>query len=323
MAYPHLSIITPCFNSERFVAQTLQSVRSQTFGDWEHIVIDDGSTDQSANIIQGAIQSGYQGRLIRQANSGVARARNIGFAEASPSSTYLLFLDADDCLEPSMLERMVRHLDENPAAGFVYCDPILVDAEDRPLDGPRAQYGWGPRFAPSGIGLRRLSDTEREIPFATLFASTTIIPSITLIRRSVYEKTRGYDESFGHLFEDLDLFIQLALHAPVHYLPEPLVRYRLHASQSTANADRLHRQEAKLYEKWRTLQTLTPPQRAMVDDAIRFREGRLIPYRGMIAGFQSLREGHLKTGVQFIGGAVRRYAKSLFARSAAVPQTAL
>jgi glycosyltransferase involved in cell wall biosynthesis len=322
MPVPKVSILTPCFDSAGFIARTIASVASQTTSVWEHVIVDDGSTDSSAERVSAAIREGYPGHLVRQANAGVARARNIAFLNSARLSSYLIFLDADDCLEPSMLERMVTYLDENPTAGFVYCDPILVDAEDRPLEGPRARYGWGPRFAPSGVGVRRLPDTKRETPFSTLFASTTIIPSITLIRRSVYEKTQGFDESFGHLFEDLDLFIQLALHAPVHYLPEPLVRYRLHASQSTANADRLHRQEAKLYEKWRTLQTLTPPQRAMVDEAIRFREGRLIPYHGMIAGCESFRKGHLKTGAQFIGGAVRRYVRSLFSGSAVVPPTA-
>jgi GT2 family glycosyltransferase len=243
----------------------------------------------------------------------VASARNHGFRASSPNDKYLLFLDADDLLEPSMLETLSRYLDEHSSAVMVYCLPAYIDDQDRPLTGAAvalAQASWAPRLVPSGIGVRRLPPHEPRTPFLSIFNLTGLIPSVALIRRDGFVRAGGWDESFGHVFEDTDLFLRLALLGEVHHLPSPLVRYRLHNNQSTADPARIFRQAEKLYTKWASPSGLDARCRAMVREAQRFREARVIPYAGFQAGTRHLVRGQFVQAARFYLGAARRYLAS-------------
>ena len=313
---PTISIITPCYNSAKFVGSTIESVRAQTWADWEHVVVDDGSVDGSAEIVCAYADGDSRLRLVRKSNGGVASARNAGFRACAPDSRYLLFLDADDMLEPTMLEHIARYLDVHPDVGMAYCAPQFIDEQNRELDSGTVYTGWSPRYTSTRLGVRPLSAQEPETPFASILGLTTIIPSVAVMRRSVYERTTQWDEAFGHIFEDADLFLRLALISKVHFLPQRLVRYRRHDSQSTASGGRYHAQEQKLLAKWRAPQGLTPEQAREVQAAWRFREGRLLPALGLIAGTQHLQRGEWKQAARFYGGAVRRYAASFLTGSA-------
>src|SRR5438309_11153343 len=116
---PTVSVIIPCFNTAAFVGTAIRSVVAQTLGDWECVVVDDGSTDGSAAIVEALCANEPRLKLIRKANGGVCTARNAGFRAASPEGRYLIFLDADDCLEPQALEIMTRYMDERPEGGVV------------------------------------------------------------------------------------------------------------------------------------------------------------------------------------------------------------
>lgn len=313
MTAPKVSVLTPCYRSERYIGATIQSVRQQRFCDWEQVVVDDGSPDSSAAVVSQLLAAEPRLRLIRQENGGVAKARNAAFAHAAPNTQYLLFLDADDCLEPAMLLEMTAYLDTRPDVGMVYCVPSFIDEEDAPLDLDPADAGWFPRYAPHGWSARQIPDSDSETPFCSLFSLTTVIPSISLIRRSVYEQTPGWDENFGHVYEDLDLFLQIALRSAVHRLNKKLLRYRRHEHQSTSDIDRVHRQEQKLYAKWDALiPTLPPEQRRVAEAAKRFRESRMIPMSGWRGGISSWRSGDKAKALRFWAGAGRRYAASLF-----------
>lgn len=93
---PKVTIVIPLYNTEAFIADALESVLAQTFTDWECIVVNDGSTDRSAEIVEEYVKKDARIRLIHQPNQGVCGARNAGAAHASPDSQYLFFLDADD-----------------------------------------------------------------------------------------------------------------------------------------------------------------------------------------------------------------------------------
>jgi GT2 family glycosyltransferase len=304
---PVVSIITPCYNSERFIGETLSSVRAQTFPHWEHVVVDDGSPDDAATVIASYAAVDPRIRLVRQPNGGVCRARNAGFAASSGESLYLLFLDADDVLEPEMLEAMVGYLETHSQPGMVYCASSFIDAEGRTLDRETSHFGWMPRYVPRGLGIARLPPSCPETPFASIFTLAGVVPSLSLIRRSVYERTPGWDEAFGQHFEDTDLFLQIALRNPIHYLPRPLVRHRRHAAQSTADTRKFRPQEEKLYAKWRRGAGLTEEERAVVEAAWRFREGRLVPFQAVAAANRHLRRGAVAQAARFYLGAARRY----------------
>ena len=117
---PSVSIITPCFNAAPFIAGTVHSVLRQDFTDWEHILVDDGSTDDSLAIARSAAERDPRFRVFSQPNGGMAFSRNVGFSRAADESRYLLFLDADDILEPHALSTLLRYLEQHPQVGLVY-----------------------------------------------------------------------------------------------------------------------------------------------------------------------------------------------------------
>jgi len=299
---PKVSIITPCYNSDRYIGRTIASVQSQTLTDWEHIIVDDGSSDQSATVVQTYLPQNQQLQLVQQSNRGVASARNAGINASSKNSSYLFFLDADDCLAPNMLAVLTRYLDQHPDVGLAYCGCIYIDPEDNAIETPSFS-----RYVPSRFGVRQLTDTDAATPFISIFAPAVILPSVSIIRRSVYEQTPGWDEQFGQPFEDTDLILQIALQSQIHYIPEMLVQHRRHAAQSTASQKRLDHQQERLYQKWLHLEDLTPAQKLMVQTAWWFRRGRVVPYIGIQAGHRYLQQGEINLALRFYLGAVKRY----------------
>jgi len=300
-----VSIVTPCYNSERTVAQTIASVRAQTFTAWEHVVVDDGSTDRSAAIIAGLSAEEPRLRLVRQPNRGVAAARNRGYAECGVESAYVLFLDADDCAEPTMLAAMVAYLDAHPQVGMLHCDICYIDAEGNDLGTELPEIGPFVRYGVDGGRVRRLAPDEPETPFFAVFAPARIIPSVTLLRRSVYARTPGWDEQFGQPCEDTHLFLHMALLAPVHFLPARLLRYRIHAGQSTRGR-KIHHQKQKLYALWRNRTDLPDEAQALIREAVRLREGQLLPLLGLSEARRYLRRGDYAVALRCVLGALKR-----------------
>lgn len=122
---PLVSVIMPAYNSERFIAEAILSVISQTVTDWELIVIDDGSTDMTQNIVAMYAQTDKRIRLIvNEKNMGVAKSRNIGLDQFC--GQFVALLDSDDYWQPHMLEKMVARAKET-MADIVYCSYALVD----------------------------------------------------------------------------------------------------------------------------------------------------------------------------------------------------
>ncbi len=297
---PRVSIITPCYNGERYVGRTIESVRAQTFTDWEHVVVDDGSSDNSAAVIDVYAACDPRLWLIRQPNGGVSKARNSGFAACSSDSDYLLFLDADDCLEPEMLAVMVSYLDARTEVGLAYCACVYIDSDDR-VTGKKEMIRYVP--ASSGVfSVGELPPDRPETPFVSTLAHAGIVPSVAVLRRSVYEITLGWDETLGQPGEDVDLFLNMALRSKVHYVPQELVLYRQHGWQATSDRKRVEAQNKKLFHKWNSMSGISEDHKALVEEALTFRNERLIPYirlkRNLKWGSDHLRAGSLVEGVK-------------------------
>ena len=112
-----VSIITPMYNAEKYVPQTIESVLLQTYGDWEMIIVDDGSKDSSAEIVADYSKKDSRVKLIKQKNGGCASARNNALDNAQ--GQYICFLDSDDLWEPVFLAEQIKFLKEKNAV-FVY-----------------------------------------------------------------------------------------------------------------------------------------------------------------------------------------------------------
>lgn len=117
---PLVSVIIPCYNYAHFLPETLESIRQQTFSDWECLLIDDGSTDNTSEVAQIFVQQDYRFRYIQQANSGPSVARNKGIHESR--GEFIQFLDADDLIQPHKLKLQIDVILQKPEIDILYGD---------------------------------------------------------------------------------------------------------------------------------------------------------------------------------------------------------
>jgi glycosyltransferase involved in cell wall biosynthesis len=202
-----VSVVIPTFNYGRFVCHAVDSVLRQTVAPHEVIVVDDGSTDDTARALR---SYGDAINLIRQVNRGVAAARNHGAREAS--GEVLAFLDADDEWHDTKLERQLSRLCADPDLGLVHCGVEEIDGvghilRDRSCDGLE---GW----VASDLLL-----LERPVILCA--------PSGVILTRDLFWQLEGFDERLS-TSADWDFCVRAALKRRVAFVPEPLVRYRLH-----------------------------------------------------------------------------------------------
>ncbi|MBO3458682.1 glycosyltransferase [Aetokthonos hydrillicola Thurmond2011] len=254
-----ISIVTPCYNTEKYIAKAIDSVIASTFTDWDYVIVDDGSTDKSLEIILNYVKEDPRLQLIKQRNFGVCNARNNGAKICSSESEYLMFLDADDCIEPEMLEIMVKYLDQYPNVGLLHSDTLFIDSEDNILNFSRV-----PRFFLSPDGkFEEVPDDVPQTPFLSI-ATGICREAGTVLRKSIYMKTSGWPEFLGQGYEGIDLFIQMALLSDVHYISKKLYKYRQHESQSHKSRDNMF----KLIDKWKQAKGLTSEQQEKVNQVI-------------------------------------------------------
>lgn len=223
------SIIVPAFNVEDTIAQTLQSLISQTHHNFEIIVVDDGSTDASASIAATYLVD-PRVRVIRQTNRGLAGARNSGIAASR--GTFIAFCDADDLWEPEKLARHVTHLEANPQVGVSYSGSAFID-DDGALTG-QAQRP-------------RLHDIEAMHVFRRNPIGNG---SAAVIRRAVFdaiafhpEHETQWDWYFDETFrqsEDIECWMRIVLSTDWEFegVEGLLTQYRISAGGLSAATDR-------------------------------------------------------------------------------------
>jgi len=186
---PMFSVIMPCYNHACYVDQAIASVRDQTFANWELIVVDDGSTDGSAEKAARHVDQDGRIRLIRQRNAGPAAARNAGLAVAR--GDWLAFLDSDDTWYPTTLEAYSKAVSRLPHAEFFYGyrDGLDANGSIRPASG---------QFQQAPTATREL--------FSRMFLSTMVV----CFAKSLLDRTDPFDEQLRSC-EDYELFLRLSL----------------------------------------------------------------------------------------------------------------
>lgn len=219
-------VITPAFNAERWIEEAVRSVMAQTFADWEMIVIDNGSSDRTGEVVE-ALLDDHRLRLIRNpTNRPVSVIRNE--IAASVESAYLVMLDADDRLLPSFLERTSAEFDRDPNVAVVSPDALLLDASSGGhFDFTLMESRWwkAPRRVKPGGMVSALATRD------FLYAGAAV-------RRETFVALGGLDpELFGCM--DWDLWIRVAASGrEVSLIREPLAEYRVHSgSLSRPNSD--------------------------------------------------------------------------------------
>lgn len=230
---PRVSVVIPAYNAARYLPQAIDSVLAQTFRDYEVIVVDDGSTDDTPRVL-----SWYEDEVavIRQPNQGRAAARNAGIAAAR--GEYIAFLDADDLWLPEKLERQLALFRRRPEIGWAYCDYRRLNEKGPEETTYLRRRGLQP--PPEGWILPEL--------LATGVAWTMTV----VVRRECFGRVGLFDPSFP-VAQDYDMWLRLAAEYEVGCVNEPLALYRRHPEQVTRSSE----PGTIAYHNWRVLRRFT------------------------------------------------------------------
>ena len=225
---PILSIIMPCYNQAQYIDEAIQSVIRQTYKDWELIIVDDGSTDDSFSIAKRYAQSDSRIKAFSQDNGGPSKARNNGVKRSS--GKYIMFFDSDDRLAPQYLDIGVQYMTSHPECTVFYS---------------RLK-----RFGKMNdeVGIHFIS-YEQELCVSSLFLTC-------IIKRSDFVRIGGFDEQMKG-YEDWEMFIRLLYHNDnVYQYPEIMFFYRWNMDEGSVNLQAIRRSKEimeYIYDKNRAI----------------------------------------------------------------------
>lgn len=217
-----VSVVIPCYNQAQYLADSVQSVLNQTYSNWECIIVNDGSTDNTAQVALSWCAKDERIKYVSKDNGGLSSARNCGIQNSS--GNYILTLDADDMYEATFMSKAVAILDNNPGIGVVSC--------------------WGYRFSnckdytvfkPNGKTLEDF-----------LYRNAAI--GTSLFRKKCWEEVDGYDESMKYGYEDWEFYIRVGKYGyRTEIIQEPLFFYRQRKGSMRNVAVNDHDSQIKFY----------------------------------------------------------------------------
>ena len=229
---PLISVIIPTFNCEKYIAQTIESVLKQTYRNFEIIVIDDGSTDNTKKVIEKFINS-KKLRYIYQKNSGQSTARNKGIDESS--GEYIAFLDADDFWKSEKLEKQVDVL-KNKKIGICYTDVEFMDDKTGEII---------PVYRNRKHNQLRRGKIYKYLVFYNFIPFAGI-----MVRKECIEKIGGFDKKIK-MGDDWDLLLRLSVHYEFDYINEKLLLYRTgRKNQLSTKLEIRFKEQDKIIEKF-------------------------------------------------------------------------
>jgi glycosyltransferase involved in cell wall biosynthesis len=242
---PKVSVVIPSYNRADFISATLGSVLSQTYEDFEVLFIDDGSTDNTAEIVDSFIEKDYRLKYFRQSNSERAVARNYGISLSN--SKYLCLVDSDDLWYPQKLEKQVELMDSSPDIALTYASVNRIDLNNRRLNpAPRQQQGYS-----AWVFYKLL---ERNF-----------IPSVTPMIRSEVLKQVWEQRTEFIPYEDWDFWLRISRKGKFFHIKEPLGDYRIHPQQSVQNVNPEKIEEVTI----KVLDANTNPMKINLDEYLR------------------------------------------------------
>ena len=224
---PLVTVVIPCYNQAHFLGEAIESVLSQSYKNFEVIVVDDGSTDNTAEVAE---RYGERVRVVRQENQGLSGARNSGLGEAE--GEYVVFLDADDRLLPGALATGLQHLDAHTECAFVsgYCKVMAADG------------------SPLGVWRHHPADED---PYIALLRKCYIpAHSAVMYRRWVFASVGGFDTSL-EACEDYEHYLRVARKFPIYHHGEPIVECRRHGANMTRKSALMLRETLKVLRSQR------------------------------------------------------------------------
>ena len=244
----------PTYNGSRHLIETLESVRRQTYPNLELIVVDDGSTDGSLELVQKIADLDFRVKVTRQANAGIAGARNRCFELGSSEAEYFLYLDHDDILEPDALDVLSGALSRRPDCVAAHGITAVIDEFGAPVQ-PEPALAKRLNLTRRRLRGSSLLDALRpaipvtddeDTTFDVLLYSNCITSmGAVLFRRSALTTAGGFNSEFVPV-DDWDLYLRVALQGPFCYVPKKVLNWRLHDTNSSGNTIKMQSGYEKL-----------------------------------------------------------------------------
>jgi glycosyltransferase involved in cell wall biosynthesis len=232
---PRVSVIIPTYNHAQYIGRAINSILGQTFKDFEIIVVDDGSTDSTKDIV-----SSYPNpvKYLRQDNRGPSTARNAGITASR--GEFVAFLDSDDYFMKRNLEIKMSFLESNPRADWIYSDWQYVDDEGSPVKKGSSKFKYSEKKLTGEI-------------FEELLRSRNFIsPCTVVIKRSVLEDVGHFDTLIPSQ-EEYDLWLRISLKYPAYYIDKVLVFVTLHPKSLSTDFTKWVNGNAVIVEKLKDL----------------------------------------------------------------------
>jgi glycosyltransferase involved in cell wall biosynthesis len=223
---PRVSVVLPSYNHERFVARALDSVLAQTYHDLEIVITDDGSTDNSVEVLRAYQEKDSRIKLF--VNRVNYETHSVNNCIRHSSGEYLAMLSSDDEFSPAKLATQVSFLDDHPDVAAVFTDARIVNEHGHDLADPTHFY--------STI-FTQPNRSRHEWLHHFFFKGNCLCHPSVLIRRSVYETLGLYNPLLAAL-DDLEMWVRLCLHHQIHVLPEKLINFRVLDGQANFSGDK-------------------------------------------------------------------------------------
>ncbi|MBA1229508.1 glycosyltransferase [Pseudomonas viridiflava] len=245
---PLVSIIAPCYNAEQFLEAAIESIFAQDYENFEVIIVDDGSTDNSIAMLE-ALQSQYTFQLYTQANQGVSAALNHGLKYAK--GVYVSTPDLDDIMLPSSVSVRARYLDQHPTVG---CVGALISYMDR--DGNETK-----RQSRNYIERLKFDDVLR--------GAVVVGAPVALYRREAIRDANGYDPEIR--VQDFQMTLRIAFQGyEIHVIPEVVTRYRRHPNNLSRKYKVLLEADLKTIEPYRDHRDYQRGRTCIVNKALKY-----------------------------------------------------
>jgi len=228
---PKVDVIIPAYNTAKYLPTAIESVEGQTFEDWRILLVDDGSTDNTAEVAAPFIERlGPKLKYIKQSNAGLPAARNTAIRNSS--AEFLALLDADDVWLPWRLEESVKCFEKRPEVGLVYGMISCISSEGEPVEmvDRRQENGEG-RIAPY-IYMRKV-----QLPCPTM-----------TFRRQCVDEVGLFDETM-RATEDRDMWFRIALEYEVGFVDRVIAQYRVSANSMTTDPNRMLNAQLQFIQK--------------------------------------------------------------------------
>lgn len=222
-----VSVVIPAYNAMAYLPETIATVLNQTYTDFEVIVVNDGSTDNTQEWVSQIEDSRV--KLVSQENRGLAGARNRGIEESQ--GKYLAFLDADDLWSPTKLAQQFQVLDNHPEIGVVYTWVAYVDEQ--------------------GKSTGRIVQNQQEGHIWQKLTESNLVEcgSVAMVRRECFDRCGVFDRNLGSFVEDWDMWLRIANYYQFKVVKQPLVSYRQIASSASRNWEEMAKSYQLVVEK--------------------------------------------------------------------------